>query len=306
MKLTAEGDGAVIASTLIQRTIVDPSIERIPVRERGLVGTFFRPRTRSARPALVVFGGAEGGLHEGRAALLASWGYPALALAYFGMEHLPPELAAIPLEYFEAALSWLGEQEGVNRECLALMGTSRGGEAALLIGATLSHVRAVIAVVPSGLVWESESEAGYQPAWMDDGKGVPCLRWPSGSPTAEVDEAEMRTYLAANPEAVEQATIAVEHIRGPVLLICGTDDRIWPTRYFCERIMARLTRAHHPFPFQQIAYEDAGHLFTLPHLPTTLVWHGGNAAAMAGGNADYWRQVRAFLDTTFASPSRDH
>ena len=303
-KLTAEVNGIVIASTPIQRSLVAPHVERLPIRERGLVGVFFRPRAVSAHPALVVFGGAEGGLHEGRAAILASWGYPALALAYFGMKHLPADLACIPLEYFETALTWLGEQEGVDPERLALMGTSRGGEAALLLGATLSQVRAVVAVVPSGLVWESESEAGYQPAWTRDGKGVPCLHWPSGSPTAEVGEAEMRTYLAANPEAVEQATIAVDQIRGPVLLISGTDDRIWPTRYFCKRITAHLDRVLHPFPSRHITYQDAGHLFTLPYLPTTLVWHGGSAAAMACANADYWHQVRAFLDTAFLSSGR--
>ncbi|HLZ58882.1 MAG TPA: acyl-CoA thioesterase/bile acid-CoA:amino acid N-acyltransferase family protein [Ktedonosporobacter sp.] len=299
MELTAEVDGLVLASVPIGRHIIAPGVERISVRHRGLVGTFFRPLITSARPALLVFGGAEGGLQEGRAALLASWGYPALALAYFGTEHLPPELTCIPLEYFETALTWLGEQEGVDGQRLALMGTSRGGEVALLLGTTLPQVRAVIAVVPSGLVWESESESGYQPAWMRDGQGVPCLRWPSGSPTAEVDEGEMRLYLAAHPEATEQATIPVEQFHGPLLLISGTADRIWPTTYFCERIIARLDHTHHPFPYQHIAYQDAGHLFTLPYLPTTLTWHGGNAASMAHANADYWRKIRAFLATTF-------
>ncbi|HEU5381451.1 MAG TPA: acyl-CoA thioesterase/bile acid-CoA:amino acid N-acyltransferase family protein [Ktedonobacteraceae bacterium] len=297
VEITAEENGALIASTTVQRHIIAPDVERVVVRERGLVGTFFRPVRVSARPALLVFGGAEGGLHEGRAALLASWGYPALALAYFDMEHLPAELASIPLEYFETALTWLSEQEGVDHQTLIVMGTSRGGEAALLLGATFSQVRAVIAVVPSSFAWESESASGYRPAWTYAGQGVPCLRWPSGSPTEDVSENEIRAYLSGHPKLVEQATIPVERICGPLLLISGTGDHIWPTTYFCERIVARLDQAHHAFSYQHIAYRDAGHLFTLPHLPTTLVWHGGSAEAMARANADSWQQVRAFLST---------
>ena len=296
MELRAEVQGQIVAAATIERHLLSPCVERLPLNERGLVGVFFRPRGVSARPAVLVFGGAEGGLHEGRAALLASWGYPALALAYFGLEGLSTELARIPLEYFATALSWLAEQEGVDPQRLLLMGTSRGGEAALLLGSILSQVRGVIAVVPSGFVWESESPAGYHPAWMWQGQGVPCLRWPSGDPTAEVHEAEMRAYLEANPAAA-QAAIPVEHIHGPLLLISGTADRIWLTTFFCKQLVARLRAAHHPHSFQHIVYPEAGHLFTLPHLPTTLTWHGGEAAAMAHANADSWQQIRTFLAT---------
>ena len=54
-----------------------------------------------------VLGGSGGGLPQGLAALLASHGYVALALAYFSYEHLPAELVSIPLEYFETGMRWL-------------------------------------------------------------------------------------------------------------------------------------------------------------------------------------------------------
>ncbi len=44
------------------------------------------------------------GLWEHAAALLASHGYAALALAYFGVEDVPKDLINIPLEYFGTAL----------------------------------------------------------------------------------------------------------------------------------------------------------------------------------------------------------
>jgi hypothetical protein len=51
------------------------------------------------RPALLIFGGSEGGLSGTLiAALLAAHGYPALALAYFNAPGLPATLSDIPLE----------------------------------------------------------------------------------------------------------------------------------------------------------------------------------------------------------------
>jgi hypothetical protein len=49
---------------------------------------------------VILLGGSDGGVMEGSAAVLASRGYAALALAYFGAPPLPPELIEVPLEYF--------------------------------------------------------------------------------------------------------------------------------------------------------------------------------------------------------------
>jgi dipeptidyl aminopeptidase/acylaminoacyl peptidase len=128
--LTAEVGGEVVASGTLERTHVAPGVRVIPVREQGLVGTLFRPDSDGPRPAIIDLGGSIGGLLERRAALLASHGYAALALAYFGIEGLPPDLFRIPLEYFETAIRWLQVQEGVASDRVAVMGESRGGELA--------------------------------------------------------------------------------------------------------------------------------------------------------------------------------
>jgi dienelactone hydrolase len=80
-------------------------VDRWPVREGGLVGTFFRPSTPGPHPAVIVLGGSDGGLREGSAAVLARQGYATLALAYFGVEGLPPELVEVPVEYFGRAIA---------------------------------------------------------------------------------------------------------------------------------------------------------------------------------------------------------
>jgi dienelactone hydrolase len=67
-----------------------------PVRENGLVGTFFYPAAAGAFPGILMLGGSSGTLREQDAAILAAHGYCTLALAYFGREHLPPSLVEIP------------------------------------------------------------------------------------------------------------------------------------------------------------------------------------------------------------------
>ena len=148
--LTAEVGGEVVASATLERTHLAPGVRAIPVREQGLVGTLFRPDSDGPRPAIIDLGGSIGGLLERRAALLASHGYVALPLAYFGIEGLPQDLFRIPLEYFETALGWLQAQEGVASDRVAVMGELRGGELALLLGATFPQIRAVVGLVPSG------------------------------------------------------------------------------------------------------------------------------------------------------------
>jgi len=101
-----------------------------------LVGALFLPSASAPCPAVIVLGGAGGGLSEGGAETLASEGFAALALAYFGIDRLPHELLEIPLEYFEKAIAWLRAQPGVDAERVAVVGNSKGGELALLLGAT--------------------------------------------------------------------------------------------------------------------------------------------------------------------------
>src|SRR6185437_10343267 len=101
-----------------------PGVRQVEVRERGLVGTLFLPPGEGPHPGVIVLGGSSGGARDPLAALLASHGYAALALVYFGAEGLPPKLASIPLEYFETALDWMAAHDAVLGERCALIGFS--------------------------------------------------------------------------------------------------------------------------------------------------------------------------------------
>jgi UDP:flavonoid glycosyltransferase YjiC (YdhE family) len=95
-------------------------------------------------------------MRECAASLLASRGYAGLALAYFsgfsGIEDCPKDLIEIPLEYFASAIHWLQERETIDGGKIAVIGLSRGGELALLLGATFPTIKAVVGGAPSAYV----------------------------------------------------------------------------------------------------------------------------------------------------------
>lgn len=284
-----------------------------------MVGALYRPSAPGPRPAVLALGGAGGGLSEGGAETLASGGFAALALAYFGTDPLPRELVEIPLEYFERAIAWLRAQPEVNAGRVAVVGNSKGGELALLLGATYPQdVKAVVGYAPSGVVWQGIPldrevyHGGPRSPWSFRGEPVPFakLSRPSGSELARATEAFFEgqpisgraLYERAldDEAAVKGASIAVEKIDGPVLLISGTDDRLWPSTRLSEMVIGRLKAHGRPFPSEHLRYEGAGHMIAPPGYEPEPSWTGrfelgGSREANEFANADSWPRVLGFL-----------
>lgn len=313
MILTASVDGVPVASETLERRFVAPEVARLPVRENGLVGTLFLPGGTSLAPGVMVIGGSGGGLDEKTAALLASRGFAALALAYFAYEGLPASLVDIPLEYFETAIRWMQGCERVHDDGLAVIGTSRGGELALLLGATFPTITAVIAYAPSAVVFGGISrEQSGGAAWTYRGMPLPFVPGrddPTDAETANREPIALTPgFLRALEDraAVERAAIPVEKIHGPVLLISGQEDQMWPSSLFADMVVARLDAHHYPYPYHHLSYPGVGHLINAPFLPTTVTAsrhpvtghvfaYGGNAQDSAFAHADSWSKILAFL-----------
>ena len=317
--LQVEIDGEVLGSRRLIRQRILPSVTRREVRDNGLVGTLFLPRTEGSIGAIIALGGSSGGLDEGMAALLASHGFATLALAYFGEEPLPEDLDEIPLEYFETAIEFLGDQDGVDADRIAVRGASRGGELALLLGATFPQVHAVVAVVPSGVVWKGccSPDAFKRSAWTYNGDPITPLAYDENDPNVQAYEAEKSEKIRAGEPvahtpgfrlAVEKATnlqaatIPVERTQGPILFISGEADDLWPSTELAEISVRRLRETKFPFRFEHLRYEDAGHIFEHAFLPTTVsnerFLFGGTPAGNAKAAADAWSRTLAFYDET--------
>ncbi len=316
--LTAEAGGQVVARTSLTRLVAGPGVRRTEVRDDGLHGVFFTPAGDGPFPAIMLLSGSGGGLSEPQAALYASRGYCALALAYFRAGDLPVDLIRIPLEYFETALAWLQARPEVDAGKLAVGGGSRGGELSLLLASRYPQFKAVIASVPSAIVYGGVGggEIGHtQPAWTYRGEAVPFLySRPSRLPEYEAQEG---TPFSLTPiflrgledaDRVRQAAIPVERINGPVLAISGKDDAMWPSSLYSEMVMERLAEHQHPYPDEHLAYEGTGHVIGQPWQPTTvtasthpvtktLFAYGGEPKASAHARADAWPKILDFLET---------
>lgn len=281
VSLTAEQDGIAPVRGEVELRWLAPGVVSEEVRSEGLFGTLFSPEGKGPYRPVLVFGGSDGGLRTDTAALLASHGFLALALAYFRFPELPTELVSIPLEYFQRALRWLQrEPRSEPGRGVGVVGRSRGGELALILGATFDEVDAVVAYVPSGIVHAGirGGEESWQvnvPAWTLRGRALPFLGHEAERPAPE----ELPPPIALTPiycrdladwASVSRAAIPVEKSRGPVLMLSGVDDAMWPSSLLSELAVARFAGVENAPFYKHLAFAEAGHRFLLPTLPGTV------------------------------------
>lgn len=320
---TAEGHGA--ETQLIQR-FVAPGVTRREIRDDGLVGTLFTPVTPGPHPAIIVLSGSSGGINEARGALYASHGYQALALGYFKAPGLPHYITETPLEYFETGLNWTHRELGPKDSFVAVSGQSRGGELALLLGATWPDlISAVIAYVPGAVVHGAQgagdpARGGWKgTTWTRNGIPLPHLwqdnakvHWHPWAGDIPPDRHHSVFFEGLKDSALAaRARIPVERIKGPVLLISGRDDRAWPSSLYSRMVTATLRG--HKHPVRHLDFDDAGHAINLPFVPTTQLSRphpvskvpfttGGTPSGNAKADAGSWAGVLAFLAEAAPNP----
>lgn len=308
--LSVELDGVERAAAQVERQFLTDQTVREEVRSEGLVASFFHPK-EGVHPGVIVLGGSGGGLAEDLPALLASHGYAVLSLGYFLMPGLPQELVEIPLEYFARAIAWLKRNPAVRGNLLAVSGASRGGELALLLGATFADLKAVVAYVPSGVVWPGIGGSGESPksAWSWHGTPVECMVTAAPDPAlwskSPVAISPWFVESIKNRQHLDAAAIAVENINGPVLMFSGTDDQMWPSLNLADFAVQRLATRNFPHPYEHVSYAGAGHFIRFPYSPPlSAIFHpvtkimmalGGTPEANHIANLDSWRRCLSFL-----------
>ncbi|MGW8380661.1 hypothetical protein [Streptomyces sp. ODS28] len=227
VRLTAYEGGKRVAHTELNRQWLPNGARhrKLTMRADGVDGELYAPYKGAPRKApVLVFGGSEGGnAGEFAAAVLASHGHPALSVCYFrcgrGSDR-PNAIDMIDLDYFTRAAKLLGEDPAADPRRMAVMGNSRGSEAAQLLGQRRPGVfRDVIAYAPSSKV------IGPYPtgraAWADHGKPVPT------------------------------GPIKLDRVTGKVLAIAGGNDKMWDSAGSAKAIESQGQR--------QLLFPGAGH-----------------------------------------------
>ncbi len=265
------------------------------------MAAFFVPAgAEKPLPAVIVLGGSEGGVGGDTARSIAQHGFATLALAYFRAPGLPDELGNIPLEYFDTAINWLKEQPAVDANRIGAFGISTGGEAALLIASRNPTIRAVVAGAPSNVVWQGIGKAsapGGAASFSLGGKSVSFLPYDHSKSFTTVYDLYIRSF--AKRDAYPDAAIPVEKINGGILLICGEDDRLWPSCPMSDEVIARLKEKKFQSRVQLLRYSNAGHGAVgepyTPDDPTAKDELGGTQGGNVAARTDGWPKAIAFL-----------
>jgi hypothetical protein len=130
-------------------------------------------------------------------------------------------------------------------------------------------------------------------AWTLHGAEVPFVQYAGSTIVTAADHPD--------------AAIPVERVRGPIFLLCGDDDQLWPSCPFAVEIAARRGINHTPYADVSLKEPAAGHFVgtPVPNIPTrsgtwngrsgTVTTVGGTQEADALGRLDAWPRLLAFL-----------
>jgi len=323
IELTAEC-GEDRATVAIERPFRAPGVrsERVTA---PFVGVLYYGDA-STGPTVVVPTGSGGDLGPVTlvAALLASHGLNALALAYFEEPGLPPRLERIPLEYVEGALDWLDAHPVVGGRPIEFLGISKGGELSLLLASRDRRITKVAGLAAHGFAFQG---IGFRnrSSWTIDGGDVPFVqlknRWLVESlARAFVNDRPFgfaTTYRRGVREAknLEAARLRVEESAADILLFAGDRDGMWNAAEGCTRLVRELDERGFPHDHRLTVYHGAGHIGFPPYIipatevsqrmgPRLVLSTGGTLEANARAQADAWPQVLAFLSAPPRSSAR--
>ncbi len=183
-----------------------------------------------------------------------------------------------------------------------------------MAAALYPEVAAVVAKSPSHALWEglTSKRMPRGPAWTYGGKPLPYLpnRIGLGYAVRYAWDSLVRNPIPTTPlfldnlaevSAGTDAGIPVERIRGPVLLLSGEDDQVWPSLLMTRRVIDRLRRTRHPYADRHLSYAGAGHWLPEAYVPTAgsrarmKYAIGGTPEGTARAQADSWPKIVRFL-----------
>ena len=227
---------------------------------------FAKPDGEGPFPVIIVLGGSEGGDggSRGSAPRFLEQGYAVLGLPYYSPGYLPAErrlpdlpeaFASIPLEKLEIARDWLRERDDVKADGIGLYGVSKGAEFVLAGASRIDGFAAVVAIVPSDVIWEGwgpNAKPGEVSSFSWQGEALPFVPYLGmeeefkkyAIPGATV---RLRTPQDAGrrafPGRVPAARIRVEDIDEPVLVAGGDADNTWNSGAMAQNISERRAEA---------------------------------------------------------------
>lgn len=254
----------IIISYLVIDSILFNGIKPKSINENGFRANYYAKENIENKIAVVLIGGGQWGDYWSQK--FANKEMVGLSLPYIGKEGLPNLPEEIDLEYFESALNWLRKQKSVDSEKIIVMGASRNAELALIIASIFPDmVSGVIAYSPSSVSWSNTvlpyNSNELKASWKYNGIDIPYVPMSkiSGNDTDKIKMLDYWENGLSKIDSSHKSNIKVELIKGPILLISGINDKVWPSVKMADMIEKRLKRNNFKYNFKNIKYENAGH-----------------------------------------------
>lgn len=283
---------------------VDTPPERVvfngEIPQPALESMYFEPLGAEQKvPGIIVLGGSEGGITSvaNMARSFSSHGVGALAVAYFGHKDLPENLVGIQLEYVAQAIDELKGKAEIDSTRIGVTGASKGGELALLLASHYPDIRFVIGLSPGSVVFQGlnrDWSDGNGSSWQYQNKPLPFLPYASPWKVKGKDIADMYAASLDELEEYPGSVIPVEQINGPILLLTGVDDRMWPSSRMCNMVIERLEEHEFEHKYEHLAFPNAGHDVGYPHRDTT---YGGTEEGNYEAGLKSQQAIREFLQS---------
>ena len=165
--------------------------------------------------------------------------YNVLRLAYYGVDELSESLEAVPLEYFINAINFIKENYKVADNKVIFIGSSKGGEAALLLTQYMESA-ITIACVASCYVFQglpkdvySISQVPPKSSWSFNNKELPYIKFEFNED--DIEDTKNQYFCKIHEKSIEknfnqEALINIDNYKGKLLLISAENDRYWPSK----------------------------------------------------------------------------
>lgn len=242
----------------------------------GISAVLAAPAGAANLPTVILLHGSEGANPDASrrwAGRMAERGFAALALHYVaypwagGIDGVEPTLMNIPIETLARAHAFLKERPEADPGRIGVFGISKGAELALVAASRYDWIKAVVACVPSDVVWsgfgrELEPGEGLS-SWTWQGASLPAIPYDryddvfEGKATAT--EVHRRSRALLDAEQIEATRIPVEQIDAEIMLISGGLDQTWPSLEMADSIEASRRAAGLADKTTHLRFEGGSH-----------------------------------------------
>jgi dienelactone hydrolase len=273
--LRLERSGSVVSSATF-RVIEEAAETRFEsVARPGLNGVFAARAGGRRLPTVLVLHGSEGGnavRARAAAAYYAARGFAALAINYFAWPYervpeLPVVHMNVSVETIEHARDWLAGRPEVDGRRIGIVGASKGAEFALVAASRYDWITAVVACVPSDVVWQGYgrdvSPEERASSWSVSGVPVPYVPLYRESPERPFDyvdnTARYERSRRDHPAEASAARIPVERSNAQFLLIGSDRDEVWASGRMIRTIVESMGNSGKGANVRSLIFPTAGH-----------------------------------------------